>query len=197
MTVMHLDPESLAGRVIAHLKEGEGHPMRTDLIARAFDVSPRVVHTQLADVVAHMVLKREKDHEDEYTYRRGPQFKMAMLDGKPEPVIAARHLQAPAAAAPAPAEPTRPISLERLTPDMFGVRKGVPMPGPRVAHGLDWTPLLERLTDVGDSTDPMPASVRQTLRRNIKILEGRKGKDGPRFEVRSINKDNVAVWRVA
>ncbi|WP_428001825.1 hypothetical protein [Acidovorax sp.] len=210
MTVMHIDPESLAGRVVHHLKTNATETLHSDGISRLFDVSPRVIHTQLADLVAHQALKRDPDPDQGYAYRRGPQFKLVMLDGKTDPVIAPRHLTstAPPAATAAPKPPAGiallqegtaiiPASLKPITPTTVGIRKGIPMPKARSRKATDWGPTLARLTEVGDSPEPLPKRMRSVLARHVTDANRVQGDKAKRFALRAIDDDHFGVWRTA
>ncbi len=208
MTVLHIDPESLAGRVVKHIKDNATESLHSDGISRLFDVSPRVIHTQLADLVAHQALKRDQDPEEGYMYRRGPQFKLVMLDGKTDPVIAPRHLAPAAALAPRPAPPAAlarvpftatmaPGGVHPLTPETVGIRKGIPMPGGRQSRGMDWSVTLKRLTEVGDSTEPLPKRMRSVLTKQVTAANKIEGENAGRFTLRAIDKDHFGVWRTA
>lgn len=203
MTVLHIDPESLAGRVVAHLKEHETETLHSDGIARLFDISPRVIHTQLGDLVAHQALKRTQDLEQGYIYRRGPQFKLVMLDGKSAPVVTPAHLAAALAPLPRSTAPRGPLpapaalTTKTLTPETVGIRKGIPMPGGRHSRAMDWTVTLQRLTEVGDSTEPLPKRMRSVLARHVQEANKVEGEKASRFALRAIDDDHFGVWRTA
>ena len=165
---------SLASKVLAFFETNPGEELDADAISTKFGCSRTGVHTNLGPAVANGWLVRHEDLKSgDILYSRGPASEQPSAgDSAPKPAMRKR---------------------EALALDLAGIRidKGIPIPPP-LTKSLDWTVLLDRLVDVGDSA-MLPVRVRSALSKAITKAHAGGGR---KFAVR-VDGETLRVWREA
>lgn len=175
-------PGSLAARVCQFFRVHTEEELSSRDIALKFSVTAGSVHTELATAVANDALKRVKDDSGNTVYKAGPKLaETAAPDAPPRDPSA---------------KPKRTIKpLPSIDVAAISVEENVPMPA--AAHGRkspDWAILFGKLPPNGASA-PLPIAFRHSLKNAAEKYA--KANAGIALTVRTVNENEVRVWRTA
>lgn len=177
--------DSLAAKVVGHLRKHPDDELASTDIAAMFKVHAKDVDALLSGAVAAGALNRRSARGDKV-----PVFMAGVRIAAVAP--------APAAAAPSfptmpPPTRTRRAPLPVFDAAALAVEADVAMPASKRGAQTDWPVLFERLTEVGMCSCPLPKLVKGSLAGAANAWFKPRGLA---FAIRAISDTHLRIWRV-